>query len=185
MPFTDFKKEPTAARAKRIWLENKGNWLLATGVIVSILAWTVGYFDLIPDITAVRRPSTQPLLATGRSLIVRVTGCESDAGQVVAMLYDAEHFAADSVPIRVELLRIEKQQAVWPIHNLHFGTYVVLAFHDVNGDEQFNAETERQGISHREAKPHPLIPSSALTPNFEAAFEFDEDKEEVIVELRR
>lgn len=184
MPSSDFKKEPSTVRLRRIWHENKGNWLLVTGVVVSLLAWSIGYFDLIPEITAIRHTAQPPtLLATGRTLIVHITGCESDEGQVVAMLYEAEHFTAESVAARVELLRIENRQALWPIHNLQFGNYIVLAFHDLNADEQFDPKTERQGISRRPSQPHPLAPDAALSPTSEAAFTFNDDKEEITVQL--
>lgn len=185
MPQSDFKKEPTHARLKRIWFENYGNWLLATGLVVSLLAWSVGYFELYPEITAVRRTNTPSLMATGRTLVVHITGCQSDEGQIVAMLYDAEHFSADSTAIRVELLAIENGKATWPIHNLQFGSYIVLAFQDLDGDEQLDLGIERQGISRRAAAPHPLAPASDATPAaFEAAFHFNQDGEEVTVELK-
>lgn len=183
MPTKDFKKEPTLDRLKRIWNENHGNWLLATCVVVSILGWSIGYFDLIPEVTAVKRPSNPSLLATGRSLIVTVVGCQSDEGQVVTMLYNADQFGPESVPIRADMLPVEDQQSVWSIHNLQFGAYVVFAFHDVNSDDELTPATERQGFSRRSDASDPLVAGHQLSDLSEAAFLFNKNKDEIVVQL--
>lgn len=181
MSQSDFKREPEAARLARVWRENKGNWLLATGVIVSVLAWAVGYFNLIPDITAGPSKLSSPsLIATGNTLIVRVTGCESDQGQVVAMLYAGESFNESATAMRVELLEIQDQEAIWRAHNLPLGSYAVVAFHDVNSDETLQPGIERQGPvgrSGQRADGKPLTYADLI-------FKFAQDQQEVLIQLR-
>ena len=183
MPPNDFKQRSSSERFKQIWIENKGNWLVATGLVVSILAWSIGYFDLIPEVTAVRRSGTLSLLATGKSLIVRIAGCASDEGRVVAMLYDAENFSANSVATRIVALPIEHRAASWSIHNLQFGVYVVFAFHDVDDNEVLDPQKERQGFSRHPTDTDPLVTldQPALS---QFAFRFDEDDEEIVVQLQ-
>lgn len=181
MPQSDFKREPEVARLGRVWRENRGNWLLAAGVIVSLLAWAVGYFDLIPTITTrASRPSPPLLMTTGKTLIVRITGCESDEGQVVAMLYSGSNFNESATAMRVELLKIQDGQAVWPVHNLPFGRYAVVAFHDVNGDEVLQPGVERQGPVGRAG---PQADDERLTYS-DLIFQFTQDQQEVLIELR-
>lgn len=181
MPHNEFKREPETARLARVWQENKGNWLVATGLVVSLLAWAVGYFDLIPHISAgPSKNSSASLMATGHTLIVRVTGCESDQGQVVAMLYAGETFGESATALRVELLKIRDQTAVWHNHNLPFGSYAVVAFHDVNSDEMLQPGVERQGPLTRlgpHADDEPLTYSDMI-------FQFAHDQQKVAIELR-
>ena len=185
---SDFKREPVLRRLRTIWVENKGNWLLATVLIVSLLGWSVGYFDLIPDIRAKSRSSanysSQNLLATGRTLIVKVTGCASNEGRVVGMIFNAESFDADAVPLRVQTHDIVQLHATWTIHNLQFGSYIAFAFHDVNGDDRLTPDTERQGLSRLPQSASAVSEEEKTTGRSAAVFEFDEDKEEVIIELR-
>lgn len=177
----DFKREPEGARLARAWNENRGNWLLATGVIVSLIAWAVGYFRLIPDVTAPRlRTSIPSLMTTGNTLVVKITGCQSDEGQVVGMLYAGESFSEAATALRVELLRIEDRQAVWHIHNLPFGAYAVVAFHDLNSDESLQGGIERQGPVGRNgqgAAGKPLTYADLI-------FQFKEDQQEVLIQLQ-
>jgi hypothetical protein len=182
MPQHDFKKERQGVRLARVWRENKGNWLLATGLIVSLLAWAVGYFDLIPTITASSsgaRPTVPGFMATGNTLIVHVTGCESDEGQVVAMLYAGKSFNKASTPLRVELLPIEEGEASWQIHNLPFGSYAVVAFHDANFDEVLQAGIERQGPIGRSGKG----PGGKALSYSDLVFPFTTDGEEILIQL--
>lgn len=182
MPHHDFKKEPEGIRLARAWRENKGNWLLATGLIVSLLAWAVGYFDLIPNITASGgiKPSVPGFMVTGNTLIVRITGCESDEGQVVAMLYAGESFNESATAIRIEFLSIEDRQAEWRVHNLPFGEYAIVAFHDANSDETLQAGIERQGPIGRSGKG----PGGKPLSYSDLVFRFSEDQQEVLIPLR-
>ena len=188
MPTSDFKREPMLRRIKSIWNENNGNWLLVTSLAVSLLAWSVGYFDLIPEIST-RGPSNAAssgpfLIAAGRTLNVKVIGCESDEGTVVAMLFAADRFDVNSVPLRVETLEIKQLQATWAIHNLTYGAYVVVAFHDLNGDDQFNPDSERQGFSRRSGSLRSATTDGRTVEVSDAAFNFDQDQQEVVVELK-
>jgi len=183
MPYHDFKKEPEVARLSRVWRENKGNWLLVTGVIVGLLACVIGYFDLIPNITATstnNKPSPPGFMATGTTLVVHIAGCESDQGQVVAMLYSGVSFDESSTAMRVELLKIHNREAVWAIHNLPLGPYAIVAFHDVNSDDVLQAGIERQGPIGRSGKG----PTDKPLTYSDLVFQFDQDRQEVRIELR-
>lgn len=183
MPQIDFKKHADPTRWQKIWHENYGNWLLSIGLVVSVVAWSVGYFDLIPEVTANPRGNVSSILATGSTLLVRVTGSPSDQGKVVVMLYHAENFNSDSVALRVEALEISNREALWRVHNIRFGRYIVIAFHDVDANEQFARGVERQGISVRAVDPDPESAERRHTLS-DGVFSFSKDRLIVEVELK-
>jgi uncharacterized protein (DUF2141 family) len=184
MPRPDFKKEPALEHLLRIWKENRGNWLVATGILVSLLAWAVGYFDLIPEITASKRPNMPSLVLSGKTLMVHVVGCSSNEGQVIAMLYNGDSFNENSVPLRIETLNIHEQNALWLVHNLSYGHYAVYAFHDVDANDMVDPARERQGLSVGTAAQSDEARSDNAPVDYsEAAFEFTLGKHEVTVNL--
>lgn len=181
----DFKNAPSLKQLIHAWQENYGNWLLAIGLAVSLLTWSIGYFDMIPEIRAVRRPSRAAPVFNGRSLMVHVVDCASDEGKVVAMLYNGDGFDETSIPLRVESLPIDKQNAFWSIHNLPFGRYAVYAFHDVDGDDTVDPARERQGLSFRtDPESENDASASPATPYSKAVFDFEPDRRDVTIQLR-
>lgn len=184
MPRIEFNKEPALRQMHRAWGENRGSWLVAIGVAIGLLACAVGYLDLIPEITITRRTGKASLVLGGRSLLVHFVGCASDEGQVVAMLYDGESFNEDSVPIRIDTLRIEEQSATWSIHNLPHGRYAVYAFHDIDANDLVNPGQEPQGLSVDPKRlTEPASVSSSAIDYSHAAFDFTVNQQVVTVEL--
>ena len=183
----DLKTESAFAQGIRVWRENKGNWLLATAVVVAFLAGVVGYFDLMPVITATARSSPQSVLATGNTLTAQITGCISDEGNVVAMLYEAETFGESATPVRMGSVPIGGQQAVWKTHNLGYGNYVIFAFQDINEDGQLGPG-EPQGISQNPKATSAPIPASTAAPDSPTdqprTFVFSAEQSVVVVQLR-
>ncbi len=179
----DSRNEFALSLLQRAWQENHGNFLLVVGIIVSVLAWTIGYFQLIPDIRATSRPYSQSIFSTGHTLLVLVDNCASDEGHVMAMLYDAQGFNETATPLRIEELQIQLGQAEWRVHNLPYGNYVVLAFHDENGNDQIDVG-ERQGLSHNPDLPvePDLETGRALTKV--STFAFDGPDKQISVHLR-
>ncbi len=180
MPNKEFKPESYPQLMRRAWRENRGNWLLTVGLVVSVLASIVGYFDLIPHIEAVDLPNTNVAVSGGNTLIVEISGCASDEGKVVAMLYDGRTFKDSSVPLRMEALEIREGVAIWRVHNLSFGSYAVYAFQDLDNNEVVDPTKERQGVSLNTDTPQG--PSGF---NYAAAaFDFSPNQKSVAVELR-
>ncbi|MCC6510467.1 MAG: DUF2141 domain-containing protein [Pirellulaceae bacterium] len=182
MPSTEFKQEPVWHQMLRVWRENRGNWLLLTGLLVSVLAWAIGYFRLIPEVT-VRRPSSPTYTLGVKALTVEITGCKSDQGRVIAMLYDAESFNETSVALRMEELEIVDQQAQWVIHNLPYARYAIYAFQDLDSNDTVDPTTEPQGLSTGD-NDSPATSTSTEINYSNAAFEFSPQHPSVQVELR-
>ena len=180
MPQTSYKPDPLSKQIRRIWRENGGNWLLAVAVLVSMLAWLVGYFDLIPVIETVDQPNFASPLLGGATLMVDISGCASDEGKVVAMLYDGRGFNDSSVPLRMEALPIAEGRAHWDVHNLSYGSYAIYAFQDLDGNEIVDPKKERQGISLMQPTP----PDSTGFNYSAAAFDFMPQQRIVQVELQ-
>lgn len=180
MPYIDNKKETLAKQIRRVWSENRGNWLLAVGILVSLLGWLVGYFNLIPEIDAVDRPSQGTMLVGGNTLTVDITGCPSDDGKVVAMLYDGRGFNDASISLRMIALDIVDGSAHWELHDLSYGAYAVYAFHDLDGNELVDPKKERQGIS---INPD-LVPPPKVFSYANAAFDFSPQLKNIKIELR-
>ncbi len=128
MPYSDLKPENASVPFGRVWRENRGNWLLAVGIAASLLGCLVGYFNLIPEIEAIDVPNSPATFVSGNTLTVDISGCASDEGKVIAMLYDGRGFNDSSVPLRLEALEISHKQARWEIHNISYGSYAVYAF---------------------------------------------------------
>lgn len=180
MPNYDFKPEPLVKQFRRVWRENRGNWLLCVGILVSLMGCLVGYFDLIPEIEAVDRPNFGSTLIGGKTLMVEITGCASDEGQVIVMLYDGRGFTDSSVPLRLESVPINDQRALWDVHNLSYGSYAVYAFQDLDGNDVVDPQTEPQGISIQVEPPQ----GSTVFKYADAAFDFSPEQKSVRVELR-
>lgn len=178
MPGMDFKRESLLTQSKRIWRENHGNWLLVTGLAVSAMAWVMGFYGLIPEISEARRQYPASGMP-GKSLMVVITGCRSDAGQVVARLYDADSFGKDVEPLRSDALEIHRRAANWSIQNLPYGKYAAYAFQDIDGNGMCSPDLEPQGmtISH-----DPNGDGEISFANF--AFEFTPTNTAVSVDLR-
>lgn len=174
------KTKPLIQQVRRIWRENRGNWLMGVAVLVSLLGCLIGYFDLIPVIDTVDSPNLSSPLIGGATLVVEISGSASDEGQVVAMLYDGRGFNESSVPLRMETLPITDGRARWDVHNLSYGTYAVYAFQDLDDNEIVDPKKERQGISLTQ----PLPPESSDFNYAAAAFEFMPQQKIVHVELR-
>lgn len=179
MPNIDYKPEPLSKQFRRVWRENRGNWLLGIGLLVSLLGCMVGYFDLIPEIDAIDRPNFNSMLG-GATLTVEISGCANDEGQVIAMLYDGRGFTESSVPLRLESVPILDQRARWDIHNLGYGSYAIYAFQDLDGNEVVDPKTERQGISISQEPSE----GSAIFKYADAAFDFSPQQKSVSIELR-
>ncbi len=183
MSNSSFSKETKLKQLSTVWHENKGNWLLATAVLVSLCAWAVGYFDLIPDFRSVSRLPPSGIVVGGKTLTVNVVGCASDKGQVVAMLYSGENFTEDSIPIRIQNLEILDGEATWQVYNLPYGKYAVYAFHDIDTNDTVDPSSEHQGLS--QGTPDPS--GELITPSNRfkrAVFEFDGTHDHATVELR-
>lgn len=179
MPNSERKPESLIKQISRVWHENRGNWLLGVGLLVSLLGWLVGYLNLIPEIEAVDRPIAGSLLIGGNTLTVDIVGCVSDEGKVIAMLYDGRGFSDSSISLRMEALDISKGHARWEIHNLGYGSYAVYAFQDLDGNEIVDPKTERQGISITPGPP----PRSTDFNYANAAFDFSPQQKSIQLEL--
>ena len=177
MTLSQFKPEPISKQIRRVWRENRGNWLLAVGLLVSLLAWLVGYFNLIPEIEAVDHPNLGTTLIGGSTLTVDIVGCESDKGKVIAMLYDGRGFNDSSIPLRMQSLTIEDQRAHWDVHNLSYGSYAVYAFQDLDNNEVVDPKSERQGISFADTEQGKPVNYAA------AAFDFSPQQKSIKFEL--
>ena len=180
MPRSQYKTESLFQQVRRIWRENRGNWLLGVALLVSLFGCLVGYFDLIPVIETVDGPNSVSPLIGGSTLIVEISGCESDEGKVVAMLYDGRGFNDSSIPLRLEALPISDGRARWNIHNLSYGSYAIYAFQDLDDNEVVDPKKERQGISLKQ----PLPPESTGFNYAAAAFDFMPQQKIIHVELR-
>ncbi len=180
MPHTEYKPEPLTRQIGRLWRDNRGNWLLAVGLLVSLLGWLVGYFDMIPEIEAVDTPNFTTTLIGGNTLTVEISDCASDDGKVIAMLYDGRGFSESSISLRMEELPIVDRKARWEIHNLSYGTYAVYAFQDLDGNEIVDPKVERQGVSLlREPSPGETVFNYAS-----AAFDFSPQQKSIEVQLK-
>jgi len=180
---TPFTESPMQA-AGRMWRENKVNWLVGIALIVTSLASIVGYFDLIPEVSTNARAPAATFFPSGYTLTVKIRNCPSDQGHVMVMLYDGVTFNENSTALRVGSVPISGGQAEWVVHNLPLGKYSVVAFHDLNANEAFNPESERQGYSMDKVSDSNAEPPSSDFSLKDTVFDFTTDLPSVTINLR-
>jgi uncharacterized protein (DUF2141 family) len=89
----------------------------------------------------------------GPALIVEIEGMQSDHGEVIAAVYrNGEDYRDSREPVAYDYLRIAEQRARWTVSGLAAGTYVVMVYHDLNGNRRldknlFGFPVEPYGIS--------------------------------------
>jgi uncharacterized protein (DUF2141 family) len=111
---------------------------------------------------------------------VRVTGLQSDAGQLRFGLFDRKETFATSGGAVVEGGRpIHNRQCEFVIPDLPYGTYALMVAHDVNGDGHIDRSPfspELKGISNYTSKVR-------WFPDFDKA-KFKLDRPSVVVNIR-
>lgn len=65
------------------------------------------------------------------TLMVEVRDLESDAGDLRFVMFDSKKSFLKN-PVRAEIVEIKDRQGTWIVENLPFGTYAVLAHHDID-----------------------------------------------------
>jgi uncharacterized protein (DUF2141 family) len=95
---------------------------------------------------------TDDKLKTG-NLIIHVTGCKNDKGDVKIGLFNSkESWDGKAEKYKGAIIKIETEKATWIIADLPFGEYAVKTFHDEDGDDQVDTNflgmpKERFGFS--------------------------------------
>jgi len=112
-------------------------------------------------------------------LTVQVTGGASDAGAVWVGLYASEDAFDDGVEVASAMLPLSDAAAGAVFEGLKPGEYGVIAFHDANGDNDFNRNfigipQERYGFSNN---PRPRFRGAHWS---EAVFALDGEAETVM-----
>ena len=65
------------------------------------------------------------------TLVVRVQGLTSDAGNLRFVLFDSKESFLKN-PVRAEIVEISERQGSWIVEDLAFGEYAVLVHHDID-----------------------------------------------------
>ena len=112
-------------------------------------------------------------------LTVQVAGAASDAGAVWVGLYASEEAFDDGVEVASAMLPVSDAAAGAVFEDLKPGEYSVIAFHDANGDNDFNRNfigipQERYGFSNN---PRPRFRGAHWE---EAVFSLDGEAEAVM-----
>ncbi len=66
------------------------------------------------------------------TLVVNVSGLESDEGDLRFVMFDSKKSFLKN-PVRAEITEIVEGHGSWIVANLPYGTYAVLVHHDVDG----------------------------------------------------
>ncbi|MFO1062579.1 MAG: DUF2141 domain-containing protein [Pirellulales bacterium] len=176
---------------KKSWGGNHGNLLVGMACCVMLLAWSVGYFQLIPEIT-ITDSSNQPRVGpkpTSAVLNIEITGFVSKNGLCSIALHDLNGTATPALPIRNVALEITDENVLWSVSNLPFGKYAVIAFQDTNKDGILSLAPgdagEPRGISGSRDAKSPADDRSDPAKNLleAASFEFSQNGQRVLIEL--
>jgi uncharacterized protein (DUF2141 family) len=86
-------------------------------------------------------------------LTVEVDGVQGDRGEVVVAVYrNGEDYRRGQEPLRYDFLPVDGSRVRWVVGDLAPGGYVVMVYHDVNGNRRLDKNflgfpTEPYGIS--------------------------------------
>ncbi len=179
----DSRNEFALSLLQRAWQENHGNFLLVVGIIVSVLAWTIGYFQLIPDIRATSRPYSQSIFSTGIhywswSTIVPPTKGTLWRCFTMHKASTKQQRRCASKNCRFSLARQSGESTT-----CRMATMLCWLFTMRNGNDQIDVG-ERQGLSHNPDLPvePDLETGRALTKV--STFAFDGPDKQISVHLR-
>jgi uncharacterized protein (DUF2141 family) len=87
------------------------------------------------------------------TLEVRVTGFKTDAGRLaIALFANEEDYATQSNAVRRAWIEIENGESRWEVGDLPEGSYALIAYQDVNGNQKidmraFGMPKEPVGVS--------------------------------------
>lgn len=120
-----------------------------------------------------------------RVLIVHFEGMKSDAGKLVASMWQspAQFLSRQHEPVVFFNGSIQQRKSTWQIPGLAFGRYAISAYHDANDNGQldsglFAIPIEDYGFSNNAR-------GSFGPPDFDrAAFEFEQSGQELTIRIK-